>query len=62
MHFTDAKNWDEFDAATVDERAEIKRLAETHGLHCANRQVWGDGECECDMYKQGYNPYAWMEK
>ena len=29
-----------------------------HPHHCACRQVWGDGECECDLYKQGYDPYA----
>ena len=32
-----------------------------HSSHCAARQVWGDGECECDMYKDGYDPYAWIK-
>ena len=32
-----------------------------HSHHCACRQVWGDGECECDMYTLGYDPYAWMK-
>lgn len=32
-----------------------------HSSHCAARQVWGDGECECDMYKDGYNPHAWFK-
>jgi hypothetical protein len=21
--------------------------------------VFGDGECECDLYARGYDPYAW---
>ena len=29
--------------------------------HCATRQVWGDGECQCDLEKSGYDPEAWME-
>jgi len=32
-----------------------------HPRHCACRQVWGDGECECDLYEKGYDPYAWMK-
>ena len=32
-----------------------------HTYHCACRQVWGDGECECDLYKKGYNPYKWLK-
>ena len=31
-----------------------------HSNHCACRQVWGDGECECDLYEKGYDPYAWQ--
>lgn len=34
---------------------------EGHSHHCACRQVWGDGECECHTYVQGYDPYAWMQ-
>lgn len=30
-----------------------------HTDHCASRIVWGDGECECDLYEKGYDPYAW---
>lgn len=42
---------------------EINKIIESgHSRHCACRQVWGDGECECDLYKQGYNPYGWMGK
>jgi len=37
-------------------------ISQGHSRHCACRQVWGDGECECDLYKQGYDPYAWMKK
>lgn len=33
-----------------------------HSRHCACRQVWGDGECECDLYKLGYDPYAWIRR
>ena len=41
----------------------IARLQEKgHALHCAFRQVWGDGYCECDLYKKWYNPYRWMER
>ncbi len=59
-----AQNWDEFDAATVDERTEIARLQskDGHSFHCAHRIVWGDGECECDLYNKGYDPYAWMKR
>ena len=32
-----------------------------HPYHCACRQVWGDGECECYLYQKGYDPYAWMK-
>lgn len=40
----------------------IKELeAEGHNSHCACRQVWGDGECECNLYAKGYDPYAWMK-
>ena len=48
------------------ERAEDSKkideiIAKGHPHHCACRQVWGDGECECDLYKQGYDPYAWLK-
>ena len=33
-----------------------------HPHHCASRQIWGDGECECDLYKLGYNPYKWQSE
>jgi hypothetical protein len=26
--------------------------AEGHTAHCAARQVWGDGKCECGLKKQ----------
>jgi len=46
-----------------NENIEIDKLVKAgHSQHCACRQVWGDGECECSMYKEGYNPYAWMGK
>ena len=37
-------------------------MNEGHPMHCAVRQVNGDGECECDLYEMGYDPYAWMKK
>ena len=37
-----------------------KLIDDGHPEHCACRQIWGDGECECDMYKNGYDPYDWM--
>ena len=41
---------------------EIRKLQESgHSYHCACRQVWGDGECECDLYSKGYDPYAWLK-
>ena len=40
----------------------IKEIqAQGHSHHCACRQVWGDGECECELYKHGYDPYGWMK-
>ena len=34
---------------------QIKTLQEEgHHRHCACRQVWGDGECECDEIKNGF--------
>ena len=44
-----------------EELREIEALkASGHSCHCAKRQVWGDGECECDLYRLGYDPYGWM--
>jgi len=48
-------------AAEDEERIEALE-SEGHPPHCAARQVFGDGECECDLYKKGYDPYAWMKK
>jgi len=36
-------------------------IKDGHSDHCAKRQVWGDGECECHLYKEGYLPDAWMD-
>lgn len=45
---------------------DLKRIREIkeegHSYHCACRQVWGDGECECDLYERGYDPYAWIKR
>lgn len=46
----------------ADELAQIDKIqAAGHPRHCACRQVWGDGECECDLYELGYDPYAWTK-
>jgi len=50
-----------FEEEHKDELKQIDEIVKQgHSQHCACRQVWGDGECECDLYKEGYNPYAWM--
>ncbi len=52
----------EFAEEHAEEHARIETLKQQgHPEHCACRQVWGDGECECDLYKQGYDPYAWIK-
>lgn len=58
-----ANNWEEWKVEEADNLKKIKELQKNgHPHHCACRQVWGDGECECDMYEQGYDPYAWLKK
>jgi hypothetical protein len=53
--------WKEFEKEEADNLKKIEALQSTgHSHHCACRQVWGDGECECDMYAKGYDPYAWI--
>jgi hypothetical protein len=53
------KQWEVDEAHNLDE---IKNLQnQGHPQHCACRQVWGDGECECDLYAKGYDPYAWLK-
>ena len=37
-------------------------ISQGHPRHCACRQVWGDGECECDLYENGYDPYLWIKQ
>lgn len=40
----------------------INRLiAKGHPYHCSFRQIWGDGLCECELYKKGHDPYDWMK-
>ena len=43
----------------TDSRLIAALIEQGHAEHCAKRQIYGDGECECDSYKKGYNPYAW---
>lgn len=57
-----ADSWEEWEIEHRDDFKEIDRLRKDgHPHHCVCRQVWGDGECERDLYKKGYNPYAWMD-
>jgi hypothetical protein len=52
--------WEAFDEEHADDYHKIAELKKAgHPHHCACRQVWGDGECECDLYPKGYDPYAW---
>lgn len=53
------KQWEEDEADNLKRIEEIK--TQGHPEHCACRQVWGDGECECDLYTKGYDPYKWMK-
>lgn len=36
-------------------------VEEGHTMHCAQRQIWGDGECECAATVAGYDPDAWKK-
>lgn len=57
-----AENWKEWKIEEAENLKMIDELvAKGHSRHCACRQVWGDGECECDMYAKSYDPYAWMK-
>lgn len=39
---------------SIKDRIRIKKLIKQgHSHHCAYRQVWGDGECECRRRKNG---------
>jgi len=40
--------------ADSDNELQVKLIAVGHTEHCAARQVWGDGECEC-----GKGPYKY---
>ena len=55
--------WLEWEIEEADNLKKIETLQKEggHSHHCACRQVWGDGECECDLYTKGYDPYAWMK-
>lgn len=55
-------HWREWEVETKDDHKRIDAfISKGHSEHCACRQVWGDGECECDLYAKGYDPYAWMK-
>lgn len=42
-----------FENSEMDQRqlGLLKEMGHSH--HCASRQIWGDGECECGLYKSG---------
>lgn len=45
-----AKNEDYEKSLSMEEQRRIEEIvADGHTNHCACRQVWGDGECECKM-------------
>jgi len=54
------KQWEADQAGNLREIEELQKQGHPH--HCACRQVWGDGQCECDLYKQGYDPYGWLKR
>jgi hypothetical protein len=55
------KKWAEFEEEHKEEYERIEQIkAAGHSVHCACRQVWGDGECECDLYELGYGPYEYQ--
>ena len=49
--------WEKWEAEEMDNIKAVKELQRKgHSPHCACRQVWGDGECECvpnDWISQG---------
>ena len=62
-YFYHAPHWLLWRIVHRRELREIKLLERVgHHPHCACRIVWGDGECECKMIKNGYDPYYWVEK
>lgn len=47
------KKWDEWEIEEADNLKRIKTLQKKgHTFHCGCRQVWGDGECECNKKNQ----------
>ena len=44
----------------IDNKAIKELMNKGHPYHCAFRQLYGDGECECELYKKGYDPYKWI--
>jgi hypothetical protein len=62
-HIYDRPRWFIWSIQHRHELREIKELERNgHHPHCATRQVWGDGECECADIKSGYDPYKWVER
>jgi hypothetical protein len=54
-------DWEAWKAEHGDDLKRIDELvARGHTRHCACRQVWGDGECSCELEKV-YDPYWWMK-
>lgn len=45
----------------TDKEAIARLIEEGHPLHCSERIIWGDGECECGIYSAKYDPYWWTK-
>lgn len=46
-------DWEAWKAEHGDDLKRIDELvARGHTRHCACRQVWGDGECSCELEKE----------
>lgn len=47
------KQWSDEDDVKIKELIEVG-----HTRHCACRQVWGDGECECSYKVKGNDSHG----
>jgi len=56
-----AMSYEEMADETKDLRMVEELQTQGHTHHCACRQVWGDGECECSMGKHETLPFPWMD-
>lgn len=60
IRMSEEQYWQEVWEKEEDKKKIDELMGKGHSYHCATRQVWGDGECECDLYPN-YNPYKWMK-